>query len=198
MLEECGEKASYTVGGNAQVVQPLWRIWRVLKLGLELPYDPAVPAGHIPEGKPETGRRHVYPSVHCGSVYNSWDMKAIELSCKTVSGCWFLCCLTSETQVLLSWSWGVPSWILMPRNCPFKTSHASCPLAYDSGKEQTAHSLSAGNMCFCFIKSLKHWACCCNLYIFFVLFHDWLVPFFLLCKNMSTFLKNITASRMAA
>ena len=36
---------SYTVGGNAKSVQPLWRTaWRFLKkLEIELPYDPAIP-----------------------------------------------------------------------------------------------------------------------------------------------------------
>ena len=36
---------SYTVGGNANYVQPLWRtVWRfVKKLEIELPYDPAIP-----------------------------------------------------------------------------------------------------------------------------------------------------------
>ena len=35
---------SYTVGGNANYVQPLWRtVWRFLKnLEMELPYDPAI------------------------------------------------------------------------------------------------------------------------------------------------------------
>ena len=38
-------KPSYTVGGNANLGQPLWRtVWRVLKkLEIELPYDPAIP-----------------------------------------------------------------------------------------------------------------------------------------------------------
>ena len=36
---------SYTVGGTANLVQPLWRtVWRFLhKLEIELPYDPAIP-----------------------------------------------------------------------------------------------------------------------------------------------------------
>ena len=36
---------SYTVGGNANIVQPLWRtVWRFLKkLEIEPPYDPAIP-----------------------------------------------------------------------------------------------------------------------------------------------------------
>ena len=36
---------SYTVGGNANYLQPLWRtVWRFLKkLEIELPNDPAIP-----------------------------------------------------------------------------------------------------------------------------------------------------------
>ena len=47
-------KPSYTVGGNANWVQPLWgRVWKFLKkLKIELLYDPAVPLlGIYPEKK---------------------------------------------------------------------------------------------------------------------------------------------------
>ena len=72
----------YTAGGNANhananVVQPLWRtVWRCLKkLEIELPYDPAIPllGIHTEETRIE---RHVYPSVHHSTVYNSQDMEA--------------------------------------------------------------------------------------------------------------------------
>ena len=46
MLESVEKREpSYTVGGNAKLVQPLWRtVWRFLKrLEIELPYDPAIP-----------------------------------------------------------------------------------------------------------------------------------------------------------
>ena len=46
MLESVEKREpSYTVGGNAKLVQPLWRtVWRFLKkLKIELPYDPAIP-----------------------------------------------------------------------------------------------------------------------------------------------------------
>jgi hypothetical protein len=52
--QRCGEKEpSYTAGGNASLVQPLWKkIWRLLKnLNIDLPYDPAVPLlRDIPKG----------------------------------------------------------------------------------------------------------------------------------------------------
>ena len=50
---ECGEKGTLLhCWWECKLVQPLWRIiWRILKkLGLELPYDPAVPLlGIYPE-----------------------------------------------------------------------------------------------------------------------------------------------------
>ena len=62
---------------KCKLVQALWRtVWRFLKkLGLELPYGPVVPLlGIYPE---ETiTERHMYSSVHCSSIYNSWDMEA--------------------------------------------------------------------------------------------------------------------------
>ena len=42
----CGEKGpSFTVGGNVNWLQPLWKTgWRYLrKLNIQLPYDPAIP-----------------------------------------------------------------------------------------------------------------------------------------------------------
>ena len=38
-------KSSCIVGGNVQLIQPLWKtVWRFLKkLGIKLPYDPAIP-----------------------------------------------------------------------------------------------------------------------------------------------------------
>ena len=62
---------------ECKLVQPLWRIvWRFLKkLEIELPYDPAIPllCIHTEEARNE---RHVYPNVHCNTVYNSQDMEA--------------------------------------------------------------------------------------------------------------------------
>ena len=54
------------------MIQPLWKTaWRFLKkLGIKAPYDPAIPLlGIYPE---ETKiKRHMYPIVHCSTVYNS-------------------------------------------------------------------------------------------------------------------------------
>ena len=59
---------------ECKLVQPRWRtVWRFLKkLEIELPYDPAIPLLGI--HTEET--RHVYPNVHCSTVYNSQDMEA--------------------------------------------------------------------------------------------------------------------------
>ena len=54
-----------------------WRtVWRFLKkLVIELPYDPGMPllGIHTEETRIE---RHMYPSVHHSTVYNSQDMEA--------------------------------------------------------------------------------------------------------------------------
>ena len=68
---------------ECKLVQPLWRtVWQFLeKLELELLYDPAIPllgsptAGHIHWGS-QNWKRHMYPNVHCSTVYNSQNMKA--------------------------------------------------------------------------------------------------------------------------
>ena len=57
---------------ECKLIQPLWKTaWRFLKkLGIKAPYDPAIPLLDIyPE---ETKiKRHMYPIVHCSTVYNS-------------------------------------------------------------------------------------------------------------------------------
>ena len=64
------------------MVHPLWRtVWRVLKkLKLELAYDPAIPLLGIYPGKNHNSKRHVYPDVHCSTIYNSQDMEATKMS----------------------------------------------------------------------------------------------------------------------
>ena len=74
-----------TVGGNVnwyikynlsyiqgKLIQSLWKmVWRFLKkLGIKPPYDRAIPLlGMYPE---ETKiERHIYPIVHCSTIYNS-------------------------------------------------------------------------------------------------------------------------------
>ena len=73
----CGEEGTLLhCWWECKLVQPLWRtVWRFLKkLEIELPYDPAIPllGIHTEETRIE---RHVYPSVHHSTVYNSQDME---------------------------------------------------------------------------------------------------------------------------
>ena len=63
---------------ECKLVQPLWRtVWRFLKkLEIELPYKPSNPtAGHTHRGN-QNRKRHMHPSVHRSTVYNSQDMEA--------------------------------------------------------------------------------------------------------------------------
>ena len=74
----CGEKGTLLhCQWECKLVQPLWRtVWRVLKkLEIELPYDPAISLLGIHTEETRI-KRHVYPSVHCSTVYNSQDMEA--------------------------------------------------------------------------------------------------------------------------
>ena len=68
----CGEKGTLLHWWECKLVQPLWRtVWRFLKkLEIELSYDPEIPllGMHTEETRTE---RHVYPNVHCSTVYNS-------------------------------------------------------------------------------------------------------------------------------
>ena len=48
-----------------------------LKTEIELPYDPAIPLLGIHTKETRTERdTHMYPNVHCSTVYNSQDMEA--------------------------------------------------------------------------------------------------------------------------
>ena len=69
----CGEKGALLhCWWECKLVQPLWRtMWRFLKkLGIQLPYNPAIPllGIHTEETRIE---RHAYPNVHRSTVYNS-------------------------------------------------------------------------------------------------------------------------------
>ena len=58
---------------ECKLVQPLWRtVWRFLKkLETELPYDLATPLLGIHAEETRNEKRHVHPSVHHSTVYNS-------------------------------------------------------------------------------------------------------------------------------
>ena len=66
------------MGRNITGMEKLLRVMEVFKifikmvvsLEIELPYDPAIPLLGIHTEETRT-ERDVYPSVHCGTVYNS-------------------------------------------------------------------------------------------------------------------------------
>ena len=66
---------SYTAGGNANWYSGEQCGDSLKKLETELSYGPAIPLMgiHTEETRIE---RHMYPNVHCSTVYNSQDMEA--------------------------------------------------------------------------------------------------------------------------
>ena len=76
----CGENRTLLhCWWECKLVQSLWRtVWRFLtKLEIELPYNrTATPLLGI-HTENQNLKRHVYPNVHCSTVYNSQDMEAI-------------------------------------------------------------------------------------------------------------------------
>ena len=62
---------------ECKLEQPLWRtVWRFLKKRNRTAIRPSNPtSGHTHQGN-QIWKRHVYPNVHCSTVYNSQDMEA--------------------------------------------------------------------------------------------------------------------------
>ena len=55
-------------------------VWRFLKkLGIKPPKDPAIPLLGVYPEETKT-ERHMYPIVHCSTIYNSYNMEATEMS----------------------------------------------------------------------------------------------------------------------
>ena len=75
---ECGEKGTLLhCWWECKLVQPLWRtVWRFLKkTGNRTAIQPSNPtSGHTHRGN-QNCKRHMYPSVHRSTVYNSQDME---------------------------------------------------------------------------------------------------------------------------
>ena len=56
----------------------IWTVWKFLKkLGVKVPYDSIIPLLGLYPAKTIIEKRHVNPSVHCSTLYNSQDMEAI-------------------------------------------------------------------------------------------------------------------------
>ena len=62
------------------MVQTLWKTVRrfLIKLKIELPYDPAIPLlEHIPRKDENSNlKRYMHPIVHSSTIYNSQDIEA--------------------------------------------------------------------------------------------------------------------------
>ena len=75
----CGEKGTLLhCWWECKLIQTLQKVvWRFLKkLRIKPPYDPAIPLlGVHPEGK-KMEKKHIYPIVHCHTVYSSQNMEA--------------------------------------------------------------------------------------------------------------------------
>ena len=58
---------------ECKLIQQLWKtVWRFLeKLGMKPPYDPGIPLLGIYPEETKTEKRHMYPIVHCSTIYNS-------------------------------------------------------------------------------------------------------------------------------
>ena len=69
----CGEKGMLLdYWWECKLIQPLRKIvWRFLKtLGIKPPYDPVIPLLGIYPEKIKIEKRHMYPTVHCSTIYN--------------------------------------------------------------------------------------------------------------------------------
>ena len=78
----CGEKGTLLhCWREYELVLPLWRTMQrfLKKLEIELPYGPAIPQLGIHTKGTKT-ERDMYPSVHCNTIHNSWDMEATLMS----------------------------------------------------------------------------------------------------------------------
>ena len=60
------------------MIPSLWRtVWKFLvKWGIKLPYDPAMPLLGIYPEKTTIQKRHMYPNVHYSTIYKSQNKKA--------------------------------------------------------------------------------------------------------------------------
>ena len=70
----CGEKGTLLhCWWKCKLVQLLWRtVWRFLKkLGIELPYDPAIPLLGIHHKETRIERDVCTPNIHCSTIYSS-------------------------------------------------------------------------------------------------------------------------------
>ena len=69
---------------ECKLIQSLWRtVWRFFqKLGIKLPYAPAIPLLSIYFEKTVIEKDNMYHNVHCSTIYNSQDTEATQMSIK--------------------------------------------------------------------------------------------------------------------
>ena len=72
--KECGEKRTLLhCWSECKLIQPLWKtVWGFpKKLGIKPPYDPAIPFLGIYPEETRVEKKHMYPVIHCSTMYNS-------------------------------------------------------------------------------------------------------------------------------
>ena len=79
----CGEKATLShCSWECKLIQTLWKTVKTVlkKLGIKVTLWPSNPTtGHI-SWENQNWKRHIYPSVHCSTIYNSQDVEATYIS----------------------------------------------------------------------------------------------------------------------
>ena len=75
------------------MIQPLWRaVWKFLKkLGIQLPYDPAIPLLVIHPEKTII-QRHMYSSFHSSTICNirTWKQPRCPLTDEWIKKLWYM------------------------------------------------------------------------------------------------------------
>ena len=74
----CGEKGTLLhCWWECKLVQLLWRtVWRVLKKLEIIAIWPRNPTTGCTHRGNQNWKKHMYPNIHCSTVYNSWDVEA--------------------------------------------------------------------------------------------------------------------------
>ena len=78
----CGEKGTLLqCWWECKLMQPLWKtVWRFFwTQGIKPLHDPAISLLGIYWGH-QNWKRHMYPIVHCSTIYSSWNMKETLMS----------------------------------------------------------------------------------------------------------------------
>ena len=109
---------------ECKLIQPLWRtVWSFLKkLKIELPYDLEIPVLGVYLEKTVNSKTCIHPNVYYGTIYNSQNMEATEMS--TSRGrlkMWYV--YTMEYYLAIKWDEIVP---FAEKHCCFCSVVQSC------------------------------------------------------------------------